>query len=879
MGQVWDGRTCTGTASNFNLTTSAALTGKTTFAGQTDWRLPNIRELRSIADTTRLSPAIDTEAFPNTPLSYFLSSTANSGSPTYYRWVVNFQDAYVSDSSSGGYTRLVRGGQSTGAMDILRPTTDYVANTDGTATHRPSNLTWQRCAVGRTWTGSACTGTASSLTLAQASALTSNFAGKSDWRLPTAAELETLVTYTNLTNVLNSTIFRSTAGSDVFWSSSQYLPNTANSWYLRTSDGVLSYTSPTVAFQVMLVRSDASTVPVTPALAPNLLTLTGSSALQSGASTLLTATARYTDNSLRTVNPAWTSSNPAAATVNAAGVVSAGIVSTATTVTISASWTENGATVQGSLVVTVSAAPAVVSSLKLTGATSVQSAGQVPLVLNAGYSDGSSKAVSATSFAVSNAALGSINTFGVLKVSSVTADTPLTVTATYTEAGVTVTAQLQVLVLAPAPVTPVNTLPPNLLTLTGSNVLQSGARTALIATAQYTDNSQRTVTPVWTSSNPVAASVSVAGVVTAGVVSTNTPVTITATWTENGATVQSTLVVTVSAVPAMLSDLKLTGATSVQSAGQVRLVLSAVYADGSSKVVSPTSFALSNPALGSVNSRGVLSVAAVTVNTTLTVTATYAEGGITMTASLPITITAAPVVLTRLTLVGASALLVSDQTLSLSALGVYEDGSSKPVAPTWKVAGTAATVSNAGLFKAMPVSTDTPVIVSASYTEGGITVTAEFQVIIQGLEASTPIQAEVQATGTSANFSLALWTSATVIAPSDAPNAGARGAGTAHPAATGRPVYKLFVVTVVPGGKVVPVDTIFTLNRNGEWQGLSFPIAEYLNGVADNSVQLIEILDKLDVSIISGSKIYVGYGTDDQEMIAAGRFRLVYQIQ
>jgi hypothetical protein len=65
--------------------------------------------------------------------------------------------------------------------------------------------------------------------------------------------------------------------------------------------------------------------------------------------------------------------------------------------------------------------------------------------------------------------------------------------------------------------------------------------------------------------------------------------------------------------------------------------------------------------------------------------------------------------------------------------------------------------------------------------------------------------------------------------------------------------------------------------RWGGWR--DWPVAEYLSGVADNSVQLIEIFDKLDVSIISGSKIFVGYGIDDQEMIASGRFRLVYQLQ
>ena len=250
----------------------------------------------------------------------------------------------------------------------------------------------------------------------------------------------------------------------------------------------------------------------------------------------------------------------------------------------------------------------------------------------------------------------------------------------------------------------VNTsLPPNRLTIIGSEVLQSGARTKLTATARYANNRERTVNPAWSSSNPVAASVSAAGVVTAGVVSAPTQVTISASWTENGATVQATHVILVSATPSALTALTLTGPSSVQSGGQVRLISNAVYADQSSKAVSAKGFTVSNPAVGSVNSRGVLTVATVTVNTSLTVTASYEEGGVTKTASLSITVSAGPAVLSRLTLVGATALLASGQTLNLSALGVYADTSSKPVAATWQVTGSAATVSSAGRITTLTV--------------------------------------------------------------------------------------------------------------------------------------------------------------------------------
>jgi hypothetical protein len=66
MGQTWDGNTCIGTASTYTFDGANALTGRVTFAGKNDWRLPNIRELQSIVNRSATDPSIDSFVFPNT---------------------------------------------------------------------------------------------------------------------------------------------------------------------------------------------------------------------------------------------------------------------------------------------------------------------------------------------------------------------------------------------------------------------------------------------------------------------------------------------------------------------------------------------------------------------------------------------------------------------------------------------------------------------------------------------------------------------------------------------------------------------------------------------------------------------------------------------
>ena len=77
--------------------------------GNSDWRLPNIKEIESITDDTRYNPAIDTTFFPDAMSDYW-SSTTEAGSPG-KAWHVFFYGGWgYSDSKSTSFSvRCLRG--------------------------------------------------------------------------------------------------------------------------------------------------------------------------------------------------------------------------------------------------------------------------------------------------------------------------------------------------------------------------------------------------------------------------------------------------------------------------------------------------------------------------------------------------------------------------------------------------------------------------------------------------------------------------------------------------------------------------------------------------------------------------------------------------
>lgn len=227
MGQTWSANTstCQGMPGALTFSQAQSKNGVTSFASQSDWRVPTIRELISIVDYSKSNPSIDSTAFPNQPPSYTWSSSAYTFAGS-FKWAVSFLNGLVSGTpqEQAFSLRMVRGGSKPAMLSLARPASDYVDVGNGAVSHTPTGLMWQRCKFGQTWVNNTCTGTPTLLTWPNARVATSALAGYADWRLPTQQELNSLIDYTRDRPATNTTWFGTNGTDAVVWSNDE-IPN------------------------------------------------------------------------------------------------------------------------------------------------------------------------------------------------------------------------------------------------------------------------------------------------------------------------------------------------------------------------------------------------------------------------------------------------------------------------------------------------------------------------------------------------------------------------------------------------------------------------------------------------------------------------------
>jgi RNA polymerase sigma factor (sigma-70 family) len=193
-----------------------------------DWRLPTRIELTSLIDTTRSGPAIDPDAFPGTPVSFFWTSSpwATAHDPA-FAWIVNFYEGLTSNAAdeSGEYAvRCVQSHQSgAGKGDP-----DYAVSEDQVE-DAMTGLVWQR-------------GTSGSMTAAKAATYCADLGlGGQKWRLPGVQELATLVDESLVGPAINREAFPSTPARGWYWAANRAAPEKGSRWALNYDDGYTNY--------------------------------------------------------------------------------------------------------------------------------------------------------------------------------------------------------------------------------------------------------------------------------------------------------------------------------------------------------------------------------------------------------------------------------------------------------------------------------------------------------------------------------------------------------------------------------------------------------------------------------------------------------------
>ncbi|AKS41593.1 Lcl C-terminal domain-containing protein [Wenzhouxiangella marina] len=141
------------------------------------------------------------------------------------------------------------------AVPASAPLTEFDEQGDGSLLHRRTRLIWQRCALGQTWDGAACTGAPSLMdwTTALLAAASTGQGGDPIWRLPNRNELASIVEQRCFSPALDADAFPA-APAVAYWTSTPVSDGGEQVWIVEFGDGA-TFAAPTDALQaVRLVR-------------------------------------------------------------------------------------------------------------------------------------------------------------------------------------------------------------------------------------------------------------------------------------------------------------------------------------------------------------------------------------------------------------------------------------------------------------------------------------------------------------------------------------------------------------------------------------------------------------------------------------------------
>jgi hypothetical protein len=400
-----------------------------------------------------------------------------------------------------------------------------------------------------------------------------------------------------------------------------------------------------------------------------------------------TCVGSYSDGTTALVNAIW-SEDSAYATINGSGLLTAGNVAADQAVNVTATYGGFTKTVAATIAYVVP----LLDTISISGTSSMNEETTEQFTCTANYSDGTTALVSASWS--ENSAFASINTSGLLTAGNVASDQNVTVTAEFD--GKTAGKVVMVKYVAP-----------NLagITISGPTSLNEETTAQYSCVASYSDGTSTTVSPNWTD-NSSKASISSSGLLSAGDVSADQSLTITASFGGRS----DTYGVSIKYVQPTVAGITITGPVSLDEETFAQFVCTASYSDGTSGSVTPSWN--ENSVFASINGSGLLSAGDIDSDQNVTISATYE--GQSDTHSVVMNYVTPPVVLTSIAISGPNS-MDENSTAQYSCMALYSDGSSTAVVPVWSENSAFSTIDTAGLLSAGNVAVDETMTLTADF--------------------------------------------------------------------------------------------------------------------------------------------------------------------
>jgi len=442
----------------------------------------------------------------------------------------------------------------------------------------------------------------------------------------------------------------------------------------------------TVIYSADAVAPPPPTGPPSPVLTG--ITISGPSSVDEESSAQYTCTASYSDNSTGSVDPAWSEDSDVAA-IDSSGLLTTGDVAADEPVTVTAVLEE----FTNSMAVTISYVPPVLTHIEISGPASVTEGGTAVYTCVAHYSDGSVLGINPAWS--DNSAAATITASGILTAGDVSADTSITVTASFS--GETDTHAVTI-----------SYIPPTLtgLTIVGPFSVDEETSAQFSCVGNFSDGTSAAVTPSWSENSPYA-TISSSGYFTAGDVASSETAVVTASL--NGIT--ATRAVTISYVAPHVTGIAITGVESLDEETSAQFTCESIYSDGSRQSITPEWSIGSGTA--SIDAAGLLTAGNVAGDELATVVATF-DG---MTDSFEVTILYVAPAVTGLSISGPVA-LEEGTTATYTCTADYSDGTSGAITPVWSESSSYAAISAAGVLSAGDVVADEGISITA--TVGGV---------------------------------------------------------------------------------------------------------------------------------------------------------------